>query len=493
MPVSTHLFLVIDHQPSAGPPLTQKSFPHFRLPEKYKISLLHEAVFPILDLYQPWFLSRNSESGCFMKKRMALIFLYGKSNRHSFNALAGALETDGYFADLSVFFIKTKSDLITRLPEIIGKYEKVILGISFATIQLWDIKQLIDKIREIFGDTLLCIAGGPHPTGDPEGTLAMGFDLAVRGEGEEVLPEILKAIDENRDPRRLKGVAFINEQGECVFNGWRPPLDLDKFLPFSIKYDCFGPLEITRGCPFACHFCQTSHIFPGGARHRSIGKILESAQIMKKSSCSYIRFITPNAFSYGSHDGKQLNLEVLRELFEKLRGLMGSGGRIFIGTFPSEVRPEYVSKETLNLVLKYADNNNLVIGAQSGSQRVLDFCRRGHTVEDIYRAVHLTLEAGLKANVDFIFGLPGETMQDIEKTVELMNRLMAMGARIHAHAFVPLPQTLFAKMKPGRIEKGMEAASGKWPGVIYGNWQEQMAMSKKISEYLRNYPHNRAV
>ncbi|MEN6622506.1 MAG: B12-binding domain-containing radical SAM protein, partial [Smithella sp.] len=106
-------------------------------------------------------------------------------------------------------------------------------------------------------------------------------------------------------------------------------------------------------------------------------------------------------------------------------------------------------------------------------------CHRGHTVEDIYRSVDLTIKTDLKANVDFIFGLPGETIEDIEKTVELINWLIAMGARIHAHAFMPLPQTFFASMEPGQINKDMAAISGKWPKAVYGNWKEQRGISGK--------------
>ena len=68
-----------------------------------------------------------------------------------------------------------------------------------------------------------------------------------------------------------------------------------------------------------------------------------------------------------------------------------------------------MTKETLGLVLKYAANDNITMGAQSGSQKILDSCRRGHTIKDIYKAVELTLASNLKVNVDFIFGLPDET------------------------------------------------------------------------------------
>lgn len=95
-----------------------------------------------------------------MKKRMALVFLYLKENRLSFNALTGALEVYDDFVDLPVFFIETKSDFITRLPESIRDYKKVVLEIFLA---------------------ITCFA---LPTDDSAGALAMGFDVVVRGEGD---------------------------------------------------------------------------------------------------------------------------------------------------------------------------------------------------------------------------------------------------------------------------------------------------------------------
>jgi len=137
--------------------------------------------------------------------------------------------------------------------------------------------------------------------------------------------------------------------------------------------------------------------------------------------------------------------------------------------------------------LKYADNNNLIIGAQSGSERILELCHRGHAVEDVYRAVELTLKKGLKANVDFIFGLPGETEEDIRLTIKVMSDLVKMGARIHAHTFMPLPQTPFAKAPAGRIDKSIQKMIRELipKGIIYGDWKKQERIAKKISRYLK--------
>jgi len=421
-----------------------------------------------------------------MKKDMALILYYNKENKYSFNALVGAFETEEYFDNLKICFITRENEL--TLENIIKKHKKVIVGISFFTTQLWDTLRIIKNLKAQYGHRLLYIAGGPHPTGDPLGTLRMGFDIVIRGEGEKTLIELLQKIDNDEDYTSVKGIAFIDEKGEYHYTGRRHLINLNEYPPFAIKHNKFGPIEITRGCPFACYFCQTPHILRGQARHRSREKICEYVQLMKDKNLTDVRFITPNAFSYGSVDGKKLNISKLEELFSNIKKIINPNGRIFIGSFPSEVRPEHVTDETINLILRYADNDNLIIGAQSGSQKILDVCHREHTVDDVYNAVRLTVKAGLKANVDFIFGLPGEAQEDIRLTIKVINDLVKMGARIHAHTFIPLPQTPFAKSSGGGVNKEFRKMIVKElipKGVMYGDWRKQEKIAKRIVRYLR--------
>jgi len=72
---------------------------------------------------------------------------------------------------------------LNALEKIIQNHQKVVVGISFFTTQLWEILDLIKILRKKYNKRALFIAGGPHPTGDPGGTLEMGFDLVVKGEG----------------------------------------------------------------------------------------------------------------------------------------------------------------------------------------------------------------------------------------------------------------------------------------------------------------------
>jgi len=422
-----------------------------------------------------------------LSKKIAFVIFYQKKNIYSFNALIGALETVEELDDINFYFIRGFENLDTELERICENHQKVVLGISFFTTQLWEINDLIKLLRVKYKERVLFIAGGPHPTGDPKGTLKMGFDIVVVGEGEETLIEILCNVKNNKNFDAIRGIAYFNKDKILITTKKRRWIDLDKYPPLPVKNLKFGAIEITRGCPYACYFCQTPYISGTLPRHRSIKSICDAVSVMKTYNKTDIRFITPNAFSYGSPDGKSLNIPLLEKLLIEITKIIKPKGKIYFGSFPSEVRPEHVTKETLGLILKYAANDNIVLGAQSGSQKVLNSCNRGHSTKDVYNAVKLTLEAGLTPNVDFIFNLPNETEEDIDLTIDFMYKISDMGAKIHSHTFMPLPLTRFAyedvKDVDEKIIKTISKLSSQ--GLAYGEWKKQEKMAKDISKYLK--------
>jgi len=423
-----------------------------------------------------------------LRQDIILVLYYQKENIYSFNALIGAIETINELDDIKIYFIREKVDLIKSLKEFCKKFNKIIVAVSFFTTQLWEIYDLIKKLKKEFKNKIFLLAGGPHPTGDPRGTLKMGFDLVAVGEAEEILIDILKKFKKGEKLLDIKGTAFLYNNNEYNFVGNRTVVDLDKYPPIPLKNVKFGAIEITRGCPYVCYFCQTPFILGSYPRHRSIGSICRIVKFMKKYNKLDIRFITPNAFSYGSFDGKNLNLSVLENLLVEIKKIISPQGRIFLGSFPSEVRPEHVNEKTLDLVLRYASNDNIIIGAQSGSQRILDLCHRGHTIQDVYKAVELTIDSKLKANVDFIFGLPHEIEEDIDLTIEVIKDLVSIGARIHTHSFIPLPQTVFSKMSVKKLDKKLRVMIQELnsKGIAYGDWKRQEKLAMKIANYFKS-------
>lgn len=129
-----------------------------------------------------------------MDGETALIFYYLKGNLNSYNALAGALEKYPDIKNIDVYFLSSEKELLQKISAISKKHRETIIGISFCTPQFLKIKDLINRVKKLAGETVF-LAGGPHPAGAPLETLKLGFDFVISGEGEETLTELLSKIN----------------------------------------------------------------------------------------------------------------------------------------------------------------------------------------------------------------------------------------------------------------------------------------------------------
>jgi B12-binding domain/radical SAM domain protein len=416
---------------------------------------------------------------------IAFIAYYTKDTIYSINAVVAALETNEKTCNTDIFYAPNKKQLRSQIESQIGNYSVLIIGFSIFTTEIREITKLIKKIRNAYGQQVIIIAGGPHPSGAPKDTLQRGVDVAFIGESEDTIIQFVRSLQTNGSYKGISGIAYFDQDNTFQFEKKDHFIDLNNYPPFPLKNTRFGAIEIARGCPYSCNFCQTSFMMGIQPRYRSVDTICRYTSIVENQfkHSTDIRFILPNAFSYGSKDGKSVNLPKLEELLSRVRGIIGEQGRIFFGSFPSEVRPEHVNENTLALVKTYAHNDNIIIGAQSGSQRMLDFCNRGHTTQDIYNAVKISMQFDILPNVDFIFGLPGENKNDQVQTIEFMKELIKMGARIHAHFFIPLPGTPFANATFSSLDKRTKKflKQYNYRGKVYGNWRSQEKLAKKLT------------
>ncbi|MBO8131087.1 MAG: TIGR04013 family B12-binding domain/radical SAM domain-containing protein [Candidatus Marinimicrobia bacterium] len=414
-------------------------------------------------------------------KRIALIFIIGRENKYSVNSLVGAIESfDDNFFDIFVVDYR-KQDVCQGINRISVNYNTLVFAFSFMTHQYWDIKNLVEELKSTFRDAIF-VCGGPHASGKPESVATLGFDYVFIGESEitfkNFFQNILNSMEGDLSKQGNKdGVSFITS---VQF------VNLNEFSPVSIKYNRFGPIEISRGCPYRCAYCQTPSIFGRNIRHRDIESVIDIVRHMVFLGMKDIRFIAPNAIAFGSEDGIKINLDKVENLLYCVRKEIGEDGRIFFGSFPSEIRPENISIDAIKLIKSYCNNKNIVIGAQSGSSRVLKLLKRGHTVEDVINAVDIIISNGLNANVDFIFGLPFEKDEDVEVTIKFISKLVKMGARIHGHYFLPLPGTVLERETLKIFEKYEDFIHKELlpNGHIFGNWERQKELSYKIHELL---------
>jgi B12-binding domain/radical SAM domain protein len=304
-------------------------------------------------------------------------------------------------------------------------------------------------LPEIGAADCLTIAGGPHATACPQQVLACA-DYVIVGEGESALPRLLSDIAAGGEGH-IPGVMTA---------GWYQPADtcvrLDAYPAFS---EMKGYIEISRGCPFSCGYCQTPQIFGHCMRHRSLDAV--SLFVNRHEQA---RFVSPNAFAYGS-DGVHPRWEKVEALLKRCKN------QVFFGTFPSEVRPEFICRESLDLVQQYCTNTKIHFGAQSGSDPVLRDLRRGHTVQDILNALDLCQDAALEPVVDFIVGLPSESDEDQRATLDLIRTVTRRG-KVHVHRFIPLPGTPLAgsPARPLLPETEKVLGSLALTGRLTGSW-----------------------
>lgn len=400
---------------------------------------------------------------------MKLFFFETKFNRYSITPLVASLEQRN---DLNVDIVFFSQKNMETVEVLMKDCDESVFCFSFCSPQWEEIKTIYTFLREKY-PTSIFIAGGPHSSGAAREVLGLGFDYVFVGEAEKTFPELLSS-----------GFGNLNRKRKSVIKGER--IDLDEFIAWSTIKKRFSPLEITRGCPFACKFCQTSYLFGTKPRHRIIDSIQRHAEIFLRQGMRDFRFITPNAMSYGSYDGKTLNLDAVEQMLKSLRKL-SDRLRLFFGTFPSEIRPEHLTKEAIKTVKPYIFNKNFTIGAQSGSDRMLDRMHRRHTTEDVYKAVKNAVEEGFSVDVDFIFGLPEETDDDQKKTIKFMELLVNLGrnknlpVRIHSHYFIPLKGTPYGNYEPSGVSKELTTFLGKLynSGRIFGQWQKQKIYTAK--------------
>jgi B12-binding domain/radical SAM domain protein len=379
----------------------------------------------------------------------ALVVHDRPTSRFAWNALLGAVEADPRTRELPVAVARSPGAVAAAARAALEAGRRPVVGWSFYTASFPEVAAELAGVRAALpGARVLHVAGGVHASAAPGEALLAGFDLAAVGEGEETLPALLDAVARGADPRRVPGLAW--REGSAVrTSGRAPPVALDRFPPFAARAGRFGPIEITRGCVWACRFCQTPFQFRARFRHRSLEAIVRAVRAGAARGKD-VRFVTPSALSWGSHDAG-CDLGAIEALLAAVREAAGRR-KVILGAFPSELRPEHVTPRALAVLARYCDNRQLILGGQSGSDRMLAAMGRGHGAEAVTRAAAVALEAGFRPSVDFIFGLPGEEEPDREATRRQMALLARVGARVHAHAFDPLPGTPWARTPRGAID-----------------------------------------
>lgn len=406
---------------------------------------------------------------------------------YGLNVVLGALCAEPPPGRWSVRFARTREALTAEIGAGCTEADRVLVMWSFFSPEVPEVAAELATLRAdpaAGGERVVHLAGGVHASGQPGATEALGFDLVAVGEGEATFVAVVGALAGGASLDEVRRLPGIWGSGIGAARD-----ELGRWPAWASRWRRFNPIEITRGCIYACRFCQTPFLFKASFRHRPVDDVRAHVRELRSHGLRYVRFVTPTALSYGT-DGRSPDLDAVEALLAACREELGDDGRLYFGSFPSEVRPEHVTREAVALIRRYADNDTLVIGAQSGSERVLELTHRGHGTGEVERAVRIAVEGGLRPDVDLLFGLPGEEPEDAAATMAFGRRLAELGARLHAHTFMPLPGTPFSDAAPGRVDpaagRALEQLASE--GTVHGQWKGQQRRAEQMVPFVRRRP-----
>ncbi len=363
--------------------------------------------------------------------------------------LASALEKENF--KVKLYHKKGTQKNIQLIVEDILKNRPLFVGFSSLTgpslIPSLYASQMLKKKSNI-----PVVWGGLHPTMLPEQTLKNeNIDLIVRGEGEVTVVELAKMLADKGfslyDLSSIKGIGY-KENGNIKINPSRPFItNLDNYFPawhyidiekyfynrrffyseFGSKLpgDKIAAIITSRGCPWRCTFCYNQFVNKRNFRAHSAQKVIQDINKLKKNhNISALVFEDDNFFT-----DKKRALEIIRN------------SNI---PFSVSIRANYVAQWGEDFVQELSKHNciELRIGAESGSQRVLDIMQKDITIEDIYKTVELCRKFNINPITNFMVGIPGESESDVMKTFDLMDKLEKAGNIVNGPSYYfPYPGT----------------------------------------------------
>ncbi|MGA7160796.1 MAG: radical SAM protein [Bacteroidota bacterium] len=287
------------------------------------------------------------------------------------------------------------------------------------------------------------VVHGSDATDHAEEYLEHSADAVIIGEGEQTLAEICQHVIRNRgvDLRSIRGIA-VKENGVVVRAPRRPPVkNLDELpMPAWHLFDAslykkawkerHGYFSInvvtTRGCPYHCNWCAKP-IYGQVYNSRSPENVIEEIKLLQRVFRPDHLWFADDIFGL-----KPGWVEKFAELMEN--------EKITI-RFKVQSRADLLLQNNTVHALARAGCTDVWVGAESGSQKILDLMEKGTTIDQIYEARNLLKKSGIRASFFLQFGYPGEDKNDINATLRMVKDLMPDDLGISIS--YPLPGTKF--------------------------------------------------
>ena len=313
-----------------------------------------------------------------------------------------------------------------KVIEELRVFKPDLIGIGFMSAEWKPAKFIIESLRTIFREAVI-VVGGRHASNFPSEALDWGADYVVVGEGETTLSELVSALCSGHSRGNIKGLAFLDADKKIHFiprENETSDLDIipayhlipyQKFIDTRMalvgRYMKAGWLVTSRGCFSKCLYCRDPK-FGNKLRFRSMDAIIEDIRVQLKGYDLECFYIIDDMFA--------INEKRVIEFCDRFRKIQRESRKKLY--FAATARADTLTKPMIE-ALRHAGCTQLSIGAESGSQRILDFLGTKKKVLDTISAFEMLKGKHIDTFVNFIVGVPSEEEKDISETVELVRRI----------------------------------------------------------------------
>ncbi|HTZ61903.1 MAG TPA: radical SAM protein [Thermoplasmata archaeon] len=352
-------------------------------------------------------------------------------------------------------------------PEVVGVHTKTLTH-----------DRAIEVARRAHAEGAFAVAGGPDAATRPEEYLRAGFDAVAPGEGEDALLELARRVHDGtgpagvaglvirRDGRLIRGPhrAFLRDLDALPLPAW-DLVDMEEYLGRWQRStgERRAAVLTSRGCPFDCSWCSKP-TFGRTFRQQSPERVLaELRALHDRYGVDYVRFCD-DVFG------------VSRAWIDRLLTLLEETGLRL--TWECLARVDLLKPDLLKR-MRSAGLARVYVGVESGSQKMLDLMNRGTRLAQVERTADALRREGIRQFWFLMLGYPGETLDDIEQTLQLFRRFSP--EEYSVSIAVPVPGTRFYDSVKdrlrGRPRKSTNSGGARllyeaaYPEVLY-RWEQ---------------------
>lgn len=283
-----------------------------------------------------------------------------------------------------------------------------LVGMTVFSPVYYEVIALFNRLKKLHPEVPVCL-GGPYVTTIREKIFRdTPAEFAVFGEGEITFSELLCHLKGQKDPAEISGLMYLNGNGQIVVNPERAKIKDLNTLPMP-AYDIFPmdryPLHrmvSSRGCPFACAWCNSSSIWDQTCRTIDPENMIKEVEFLVGKYGKKIFVFGDNSFNV---DLKRVEM-FCDLLLEKNIDILWS-----VSLRADIMSPEIARK------MKKAGCYNVSIGIESANNEMLKRIGKGTTIEKISEGIRMLKDAGIEIMSQYVIGSPGETLETVKESI----------------------------------------------------------------------------